>query len=104
MAEMMDQQLPVKTNKVRRNSARQEGNRRGKRSEKKNPTAGLMVSQQTWITTVERVTIITPTTRVMQQLKTAWANQITPVDPAKTAADLGLQTEAEERQCLLFCL
>ena len=35
MAAMMDQQLPANTNKARRNSARQEGNRRGKRSEKK---------------------------------------------------------------------
>ena len=74
---------------------------KGKGAKRKDPTAGLMVSQQTWGTTVERLTINTRTTRVMQQLTTSWADQITPVDPAKTAADLDLQTEAEERQCLV---
>ena len=34
MAAMMDQRLPANTNKARRNSARQEGNQRGKRSKK----------------------------------------------------------------------
>ena len=33
MAAMMDQRLPANTNKVRHNSARQEGKRQGKRSE-----------------------------------------------------------------------
>ena len=72
-----------------------------KGAKSQNPTVGLMVSQQTWSTTVERVTINTRTTRVMQQLTTAWADQITGVDPAKTTADLDPQTEAEERQCLV---
>ena len=72
-----------------------------KGAKRKNPTARLMVSQQTWSTTVERVTIKTRTTGVMQQLKTAWADHITGVDPAETTADLDPQTEAEEHQCLV---
>ena len=66
-----------------------------------NPTAGRMVSQQTWNTTVARVTINTRTTRMLQHSTTAQADHITPVDPAETPADLDLQTEAEERQCLV---
>ena len=72
-----------------------------KGAKRQNPTAGLMVSQQTWSTTVERVTINTRTTRVMQKLTTAWAYPITPVDTAKTLSDLDPQTEAEECQCLV---
>ena len=60
-----------------------------------------MVSQQTWSTTVERVTINTLTTRMLLHLTTAWGDQITPVDPTETPADLDPQTEAEERQYLV---
>ena len=57
--------------------------------------------QQLWSTKVERVTINTRTTRVMQKLTTTWADPITPVDTAETPADLDPQTGAEERQCLV---
>ena len=73
----------------------------GKGAKIQNPTSGLMVSQQTWSTTVVRVTINTRTTRVMQKLTTAWADQITGADPDKTTANLDPQTEAEEGQCLV---
>ena len=46
---------------------------------------------------MERVTINTQTTSMLQHLTTAWSDQITHVDPAKTPADLDPQTEAEER-------
>ena len=101
MAAMMKQRLPSNTNKERRNSSRQGGNQQGKKSENKNPTAGHMVSQQTWNTTVARERINTRTTRMLQHSTTAWAYQITYVNLAKTLADLDPQTEAEERQCLV---
>ena len=68
---------------------------KGKGAKIQNPTAGIIVSQQIWSTTVERVTINTWTTRVRQQLTTAWANQIAPVDIGQGTADLDPQTEAE---------
>ena len=73
----------------------------GKGVKRQNTIAGLMVSQQTWITEVERVTINTQTTIMLQHLTTAWADQISPVEPAETPADLDPQTEAEECQCLM---
>ena len=60
----------------------------------KNRTAGRMVLQKTWNTTVARVTINTRTTIMLQHSTTAWADQITSVKPTKTLADLDLQTEA----------
>ena len=72
-----------------------------KGAKRQNLTAGLMVSQQIWSTTVERVTIDTRTTSMLQHLTTAWADHITPVDPSETLADLDPQTEADERQCLV---
>ena len=61
-----------------------------------------MVSQEPWITKVERLTTNTRTTRVMQQLTTAWAGQIAPVDIGKGTTHLDLQTEVGERQCLVY--
>ena len=101
MAVMMDQQLPEKNSNAWRNNPQKEGNQREKGTINQNPTAGHMVSQETWITAVERVTTNTRATRVMQRLTTAWADQIAPVDTAETTAHLDPQTEAEERQCLV---
>ena len=72
-----------------------------RRVKRKKPTDGRMVLQQTWNTTMARVTINTQTTRMLQHLTTAWADQITYVDPSETLADLDPQTEAEERQYLV---
>ena len=102
MAAMIDQRITTNTNNAHRNIARQGGNQQGKKKvERKNTTSGRMVLPRTWNTTVVRVTINTWTTRKLQRSTTAWADQNTYVDPAKTLADLDMLTEAEERQYLV---